>query len=277
MTGRGELRAPAVLRAMGRYGWVGRIAARQQWAYRSELLLRTVSMVLFMSIFIALWHTAYATGERRELAGYTLAQMIWYLGMTETVALSSSRIFIDISEAVKTGDLAYTLTRPIPYPFFQIANSLGNSLPRFGMNLATATVVVYLGTQTIVGSWAGLAAFLVTACLALLLDALIAVLIGLTAFWLEDVTPVFWIYQKLIFTVGGLFLPLEIFPTWLAQLAAWLPFRLITYVPARTFVAFDATELARNVSGQLAYLVALTAAVGLAWRYAQRRLTIHGG
>jgi ABC-2 type transport system permease protein len=256
---------------------VGRIAARQQWAYRSELLLRTVSMVLFMSIFIALWHTAYATGERRELAGYTLAQMIWYLGMTETVALSSSRIFIDISEAVKTGDLAYTLTRPIPYPFFQIANSLGNSLPRFGMNLATATVVVYLGTQTIVGSWAGLAAFLVTACLALLLDALIAVLIGLTAFWLEDVTPVFWIYQKLIFTVGGLFLPLEIFPTWLAQLAAWLPFRLITYVPARTFVAFDATELARNVSGQLAYLVALTAAVGLAWRYAQRRLTIHGG
>ena len=31
--------------------------------------------------------------------------------------------------------------------------------------------------------------------LALLLDALIAVLIGLSAFWIEEVMPAFWIYR----------------------------------------------------------------------------------
>jgi ABC-2 type transport system permease protein len=265
------------LRAVQRYGWVGRIAARQQWAYRSELLLRTVSMVLFMSIFIALWHAAYTTTSRETVAGYTLAQMIWYLAMTETVTLSTSRIFFDIAEAVRTGDLAYTLTRPIPYPFFQAANSLGQTAPRFVMNLAAAALVGYLGTGTVAGSVPGFAGFLLTAWLALALDALIAVLIGLTAFWMEDVSPVFLIYQKLIFTVGGLFLPLEVFPPWLARAAAWMPFRFITYVPARTFVAFDPAELTRNLAGQVVYLVVLTLAVMGLWRYAQRRLVIHGG
>lgn len=265
------------LRSLQRYGFVGRIAAQRQWAYRGELLMRSVSMVLFMGIFMALWNTAYGVSQRQELAGYTLAQIIWYLGMTETVALSTSRVFIDISEAVKSGDLAYTLTRPIPYPFFQVAHSLGDTAPRFVLNLATAAAVVGLGTRTVAGSWPGLLAFLITAGLALALDALIAVLIGLAAFWLEDVTPVFLIYQKLLFSIGGMFLPLEVFPDWLARVAAWLPFRFITYVPARSFVAFDLAEVARNAAGQAGYLVVITLVVVLVWRVAQRRLVVHGG
>ena len=35
----------------------------------------------------------------------------------------------------------YTLARPLSYPFFQVANSLGNSAPRFLLNLLTAAVV----------------------------------------------------------------------------------------------------------------------------------------
>ena len=94
------------------YTFVGRIAARQQWAYRGELLMRSVSMVLFMGVFMALWSTAFAVRGGEALAGYTLVDIVWYLAMTETVTLSSSRAFIAISEAVKSGDLAYT--HPLP-------------------------------------------------------------------------------------------------------------------------------------------------------------------
>lgn len=260
-----------------RYGFAGRVAARQQWVYRNELLLRSISMVLFMGVFMALWHTAFGIGGQEELAGYTLAEMVWYLAMTETVALSTSRVFLEISEAVKSGDIAYTLTRPTSYPFFQAAQSLGNSAPRFVLNLATASAVVALGVGLEAGSLPGLLAFLGMAGLALVLDALIAVLIGLTAFWLEEVLPVFWIYQKLLFTVGGLFLPLELFPAWLRRVALWLPFRYVTNAPARAFVAFEPGEVARTAAGQVIYIGVLTLVVIGVWRIAQRRIVVHGG
>jgi ABC-2 type transport system permease protein len=97
------------------------------------------------------------------------------------------------------------------------------------------------------------------------------------AFWLEEVTPVFWIYQKLLFTVGGLFLPLEMFPEQLQQVARWLPFQFITYAPARAFVAFEPDFVLPAVTGQVVYIAGLSALVALVWRRAQQRLVVHGG
>jgi ABC-2 type transport system permease protein len=267
----------SVLRAVPRYGFVARIAARQQWVYRGELWMRSIAMVLFMGVFMALWNTAFHVSGESELAGYSLVEVVWYLAMTETITLSTSRAFVDISDAVKSGDLAYTLTRPVSYPFFQIAHSLGNSLPRLGLNLLTASAVVALGVGVGAGSLPGIAAFFVTGVLALLLDALIAVLIGLSAFWIEEVMPIFWIYQKLLFTVGGLFLPLEMLPSWLRRISMWLPFRYVANVPARVFVAFEWHEALGAALGQVAYIAVLTIIVLLVWRLAQRRMVVHGG
>jgi ABC-2 type transport system permease protein len=262
---------------MTRYSFVIRTAARQQWAYRGELGIQTISMVVFMGIFMALWTTVYNVSGKTELAGYEVAQVVWYLGMAETITLSSSRIFIEIGSAVRSGELAYTLSRPLSYPFYQVASSLGISLPRFLVNFLTAIIVVGIGMQQFAGSLEGTLAFLAMATLAMILDALIAVLIGLMAFWLEEVFPVYWIYQKLLFTAGGMFIPLEMFPNWLRELVAWMPFQFITYAPSRAFVAFEAEFVLRAMMGQAIYLGVMTAAVLLVWRVAQRRLVIQGG
>ena len=234
-------------------------------------------MVLFMGVFMALWSSAFGIGGESTLKGYSLVEMVWYLAITETITLSGSRIFIEISEEVKAGNLAYTLARPLSYPWYQVANSLGGSVPRFLLNFLTATIVVGLGMRQIAGDLSGLLAFLGMASLALLLDALVAVLIGLSAFWIEEVMPAFWIYQKLLFTVGGLFLPLEMFPDWLRRVSEWLPFQFITYVPARAFVHFEPKFVLRAMAGQVTYVVVLTALVVLVWKRAQRRLVVHGG
>ncbi len=266
-----------MIRTLRRYLFISRTAARQQLAYRGEFLMRAVTMVIFMGIFMALWSTVYAVSGNATENGYTLRDIVWYLVMTETVTLSSSRIFLEMGETIRSGAVAYTLTRPIPFPLFQMATSLGNSAPRFALNLVTGALVVGLGVGFGVGSLPGLAAFLLLAGLALLLDALIAVLIGLLAFWMEETQPVFWIYQKLLFTVGGLFLPLEFFPDWLRSLSRWLPFNFITYAPARAFVAFAPGEVLQMALGQLVYILLFGGLVALIWRAAQRRLVVQGG
>lgn len=256
---------------------IARVNARQQLTYRGEFVTRALSMILFMGVFIALWTTAFDVSGTTALAGYTLPAMCWYLAMTETITLSGSRVFIEIGEMVRSGDLAYTLVRPVSYPAYMLAYSLGHSAPRFLLNLAVAAAVVLVFVRSVATTPAGFLGFLVLGAGALLLDALIMVLIGLLAFFIEEVMPVFWIYQKLLFTVGGLFLPLEFFPDWLQGAVRLLPFQFISYAPARAFVAFDPGEFAVALAGQAVYLVLTGLAVLAVWRYGQRRLAVHGG
>jgi len=260
-----------------KYVTIARTNARQQLTYRGEFATRALSMVLFMGVFIALWTTAFDVSGATTLAGYTLPAMCWYLAMTETITLSGSRVFVEIGEAVRSGDVAYTLVRPVSYPAFMVAHSLGHSAPRLGLNFVVAAGVVLVFVQTVATTPAGVAGFLVLAAGALALDALMMVLIGLLAFFIEEVTPAFWIYQKLLFTVGGLFLPLEFFPDWLQGVVRLLPFQFISYAPARAFVAFDPAEFAGALAGQAAYLVVTGLVVLAVWRYGRRRLAVHGG
>lgn len=251
--------------------------ARQQTAYRGEFLLRGVMIAMFLFIFVWLWRALYTISGQGEIAGMRFPQVIWYLAMTETMILSGSRVFEEISEAVKSGDLAYTLVRPYSYLGFEVAHSLGGSLPRMGLNLVTAGVVVLAFVQRLETTAAGLAGFALLAAGGLLLDAMIAVLIGLGAFYLEEVKPLYWVYSKLLMSVGGMFVPLDMFPRWLQQVSSWLPFRLIIYAPARTFVAFDAGFLLRALAGQGLYLLLAAGLLWAVWRRGQRRLVTHGG
>ncbi|MBN1934210.1 MAG: ABC-2 family transporter protein [Anaerolineae bacterium] len=262
---------------MLKYLSVLKIDARQQLAYRGEFLMRGTMIAMFMLIFVALWNSVYAIQGAGEMAGFRLSQVIWYLAMTETVILSGSRIFVEISEAVKSGDLAYTLVRPYSYVGFQIAHSLGLSLPRLALNFGVATLVILPLVRCIETTWAGLAGFLVLALAGLLLDAMIAVLIGLGAFFIEDVLPIYWIYSKLLMSIGGMFLPLEMFPAWLRQISAVLPFQFIIYAPARTFVDFDLAFFLRALAGQGIYIVVVAVILSLVWRWGRRRVTVHGG
>src|SRR4029079_207857 len=61
---------------------------------------------------------------------------------------------------------------------------------------------------------------------AVLLTAL-PVWIGLLAFWMQDVSPVYWVCQKLLFVLGGMMLPLHLYPEVVQRLAAVTPLAVL--------------------------------------------------
>jgi ABC-2 type transport system permease protein len=102
-------------------------------------------------------------------------------------------------------------------------------------------------------------------------------MIGLAAFVAEEVTPFEWIYQKLIFILGGMLIPLDFYPQWLQSIAKALPFAYMMYGPARLFVTPDLGRFASLLAGQLAWLVAFGGLLSLAYAHGARRLAINGG
>ncbi|MEP7200835.1 MAG: ABC-2 family transporter protein [Chloroflexota bacterium] len=265
------------MRSFTKYFAVFRINLLQQLAYNGESVARSLSMALFMVVFTALWSTAYGVSGRSDLAGFTLPAIIWYLAMTETLMLARARSCVDIGDEVKSGSIAYALNKPYSYPLFKWADTLGTSLVRFAINFVVGVVVVLFLTRSIEGSGAGLLGFVVLGLLSLVLDAGISVLIGLCAFALEEVRPVDWMYQKLVFTIGGMFIPLDAFPDWLRAIADALPFKYLVYAPARTFVRFDAQFFLESLGGVTLYIALVGAALWVLYARGAKRLAVNGG
>jgi|SRR5579859_795477 len=203
--------------------------------------------------------------------------MVWYLVITETIVLSVARVSDLIDQQVKSGELAYTLAKPYSYPLFHFAQYLGGVLLALPANFlaGAALALVFAGPPpTNAAAWPVIA---LAALLAICLHFAVGLSIGLLAFWFEDTNAFYWIYQKLTFVLGGLYLPLSLFPSTLRAVAQRLPFSALAYAPARLSAQFDLRLAAGTLLTQLAWLLALGGVALLIYRGGVRRVNVNGG
>lgn len=253
------------------------VTARSSLAYPVDVLARAGFMAVVIFVFVQLWTVTFALSGQSTVAGFDLPRMVWYLVLTETIIMSCPRTFSRIDQEVKSGDLAYTLNRPYNYAFFQFATYIGGGILALPVNFAVgaAIALALAGPPAIPGpAWP---AVLVAMLLAMSLNFVVELTIGLLAFWFEDTFAFYWIYQKIVFTLGGLFLPLELFPSALRQLAANLPFTSIAYRPARLAADFDLSSFLSTVGTQIFWLIALGAIATLIYHRGVRRIDVNGG
>lgn len=273
-----QLRRPGGPLALLRKCWaVLSITVAARFAYLSELLVRTVFLVLVLYIFTQLWRATNASSTEgvQGLTGFSIAQLIWYLAFTEAMVMSASPL--DIDREVRSGDIAYRLARPLPYPLYHLSAMLGERLLRFGLNLLVVGVVALLVVGPVNITPLALLAALSTAVVALFADRMIAFVIGLLSFWVEDVSGLYLLYSRAVMLLGGTLIPLEAYPSWLATIAGALPFQYLMYYPARLLVRADLQSWL-HVLGVQALVIAVTLVPLLViYRLGLRRVNAQGG
>lgn len=273
-----QLRRPGGPLALLRKCWaVLSITVAARFAYLGELLVRTVFLVLVLYIFTQLWRATNASSAEgvQGLTGFSIAQLIWYLAFTEAMVMSASPL--DIDREVRSGDIAYRLARPLPYPLYHLSAMLGERLLRFGLNLLVGGAVALLVVGPVNITPLALLAALSTAVVALFADRMIAFVIGLLSFWVEDVSGLYLLYSRAVMLLGGTLIPLEAYPSWLATIAGALPFQYLMYYPARLLVRADLQSWL-HVLGVQALVIAVTLVPLLAiYRLGLRRVNAQGG
>lgn len=260
-----------------KYTWIGLTAARSNLAYLGEVAARTLFLGVILYIFLQLWRVTYAETGATQLGGLTLAQMLWYLAMTEAITLSAPRIAPEVDQDVRTGALAVQLIRPLAYPLARLWTALGERLVRFVLNALVGAAIALLIVGPIAFSPAGLLLFALSLPLSFVLDFLGNFLIGLAAFWIEDTSGLTLIYSRVTMILGGMLIPLELFPSAIQPILRALPFASIVYGPARMFVQPSAAFLAGLVLRQGLAVALFTLAVALVYRAALRRIHSNGG
>ena len=191
-----------------KYAGFVRIAAAQARRERGELYGRVAFFAVILGVFSSLWR---AVAEAGMPVATDPKALVWYLAVTEWIVLSAPPIHIEIQEAIRRGDIVCQLGRPASYVGARFAEGLGLLATRAPLLGVTACVCAFVFT-----GW--MPSLTVLACVVpfgLAAAALLTALylwIGLLAFWLEDVSPVYWVSQKALFVLGGLMMPIELYP-----------------------------------------------------------------
>jgi ABC-2 type transport system permease protein len=248
---------------------------QNQTAYKADLLAQNFFFALLLFIFINLWGRIFA--DRNSFSGYSKNDLIWYFIITEIITLSTQNYFRNISDQIRGGAFAYSLNKPYRFIMYTFWENAGVMVYKLFTNSAIGIVlgVIFAGLP---GSATLIFSPLIFSCviIGIILNCLIHTCIALTALFVEDNTAFFWIYQKMVL-IFGIFIPIDIFPTWLFDVLKYMPFAYITFGPAKLFLDFSLWNYIRTLTGQISYLVLAIGLSSLLFIKGAKHVSIQGG
>lgn len=264
------------MKTFKKYWAIFQITLLNSLAYPGEIIGRSLLIVPFMWVFYQLWNVTFKASGTDSINGMTLYSTMWYLMMAETIELSRPALARTISDNVKDGSIAYILNKPYSFLLYQFSNSMGETIFRALMNALFGSILIWwmVGPPPALTGWL----FSFIALLGTwILNFCITCLIGLSAFFVEDVAPFVWIYQKFIFILGGFLIPLDFYPAWLQIIAKALPFSAMIYGPAKLLVAPTWSLLGEVMLMQIVWILTVGATLVIAYRRGVAYLTVNGG
>src|SRR6516165_1775049 len=245
------------MRASARVYWRLLVAGfRRQSAYRLAALGGLVANLTFGLLKVAvLFATVRAAGG--QLHGYDTASMSTYVwlsqGLLGSVNLNGRT---DLALRVKDGQVAVDFLRPVDLLAATLATEAGGSL--FAL-LPRGLPSVLIGAVTVGVALPASPVFYllgaVSVLLCIVISAATVYLIAVAGFWLVETRGLQLFYLLASGFLGGLYVPIALFPQWLRILATATPFPSILMYPIDVLSGFGgagrATEL---VLVQLAWL-----------------------
>ncbi len=262
---------------------IARITMRSRFRYLWDLLGSTVFLAIVMFVFVRLWTVTFeasggtGTVAGVKIAGMTLAEMIWYLVATETIIMSMLPIHRHIEREIKDGDVAIRLNKPYSFLGYHWSVFIGEGVLKAGILVVVGGIVALICVGPIQFQFAAIPALLLTFIMTATLNFQYGALIGLMAFWTEDVTGFYFIFDRVKWLLGGFLMPVTLFPLWLQSATEWLPFRLMIFEPASLAVTFSWATWADLAIRQLGLIVVMGLITHGVYRLGIRRLDVNGG
>lgn len=262
---------------INKYIHIFKISLSNNLVYFWNFLIKNLFFIFIIYVFLMLWGNIY--GQKGDIiSGLTLNKIIWYLIVTEIITLSRSNFHTQISEDVKSGAIAYGINKPYNYVLYCFFNSLGEIAVKLGCNMILGIIIGICFVGFLEGfNIVYLPLILLSILIGSTINFFIYIILALTSFWIEENKPFFWIYSKLTFTLGGMLVPLDLFPNWLKNISSYLPFAYVTYVPGKLAVDFSLNNFYKGFGIQILYLTIFAILALVIYRKGAEKLNVNGG
>jgi ABC-2 type transport system permease protein len=255
------------------------LQTRKLMSYRTNFWLSTVvTFVVELALAWFLWSAVFRETGRSVIAGFTLSAMVYYYVAAILLGklVKGPEREMDVSQEIYDGGLTRYLLYPTNYFGFKYAQQLGQTVPAV-VELAVfgaAAMLVLPPPEGLDVSAQTVAMAAVSVAVSNLLHFLLVFPIESVAFWADNVWSLNVMYRFVSQMLGGLMLPLSLFPEWSQPLLDLLPFKYLYYFPAMTLLGHVApAEWTRGIATSLVWCAVIAVVGNVVWRRGTRQYT----
>lgn len=204
----------------------------EQWQYRANLIMYLLFWLVSPVVYLAVWTTI--ARSQGSVSGLTANDFVTYYMILLIVDQLTSDITIHIfAYKIQDGTLSGELIRPI-HPI--LTNVLVNNLAfkiLILMVLIPVWLVLWLLFQPNFSSvtWQGILLAIPAVMMGFAISFLLGATLTCVAFWTTRVWALAEFYWASAVLFSGQFVPLQLMPTVIQQVARYLPFQLMKYFP----------------------------------------------
>lgn len=263
---------------MKKYLFIFKSELMSNISYIFNMFSGFIGYFVHIFIFFQLWMYLYSDPSEL-ISGYTINEMVWYVILTEVLwsAVSGRKLCRKISNDVKGGNIAYNINKPYNYIGYALSSHLGDSIIGLGLYMIVGALTGLLFLHSFPSiNILGLIIVFISIVFAVVIGSLLSMCIGLLSFIIEDSSPLYWLYSKVILIVGTVF-PIEFFPTFVQPILKLSPSYVVCYGPAKLFVDFSYKNAWVILLAQVGYLLFSYLLCYLVYRKGVRNLNVNGG
>jgi ABC-2 type transport system permease protein len=254
---------------------------RRYATYRQATLAGTFTNIVFgfLRCYVLLAVAEGAAGG--VAAGYDPTQLATYVwvgqGLLSVVGIWG---WTDLSDRIRTGDIAADLLRPVPPVTAYLAADLGRAIHGMLTRFVPPVIVGLIFFPLAVPSrWQTVPLFALSVILAVIGSFACRFLVNATAYWLQDARGPIMLWTLGSGVLAGLYFPLRLLPDW-AVAVLWLgtPLPGLLQTPLDVAAERDSPALqAALVALQAVWAVIMLALARLVQHRAERKLVLQGG
>ena len=255
-----------------------RTSFRRQLTYRAANLSGLATNLMFAffraAVLIALYN------EQPSVNGLSLQAAITYAGLTQAlIGYLSFFHWYDMMHTVYDGQIGADLLKPMGLFTYWLGIDIGRAMGSFLIrSLPLFLVFAFFYDVIWPTSLLQWLAFLLSIILALLVSFAWRFLVNLAAFWTPNALGIGRFAFGISWTFSGFFMPLALFPDWLAQFSRLTPFGANLYVPIEVFIgSIQGPALLQGLLLQGVWVVILILIDAIALSLGVRKLVIQGG
>lgn len=251
---------------------------KEALVYRFNFIMTIVTAPLAMVIFYFLWKSIFGYSGVKVIEGFTFELMVAYYALNIIVGFFIwSYVDTDLESMIIDGTLTPALLRPLNYFWKTFSEHMGFNLLSVFIEAIPVTIIAVIFFGVKLPSLANGIFFVILLLIAIMINFIIAYLVGITAFWLKEISGIRRVKRVVVAFLAGSFIPLSFFPDWVVNVSKFMPFQYIRYIPVTVYLGnYNTSQILWFVMIAAAWAVALYLFSGYLWKIAYKQFAGSG-
>ena len=241
--------------------------------YKFNILFFVVLAPLSLLVWYYLWKSIFEYTGSTVIQGFTLVQMTGYFVLSMIVGMFTwSEIDKWMEQDIRTGHITTWILKPLSYFSQAMFLEFGITWMVFMLQTIPVIIIGFVFFSLEIAPLLNILGFVISLFLAFFLTFNFTFLIGLTSFWMKNITGIRRLRRILVMFLSGGMIPLTFFPEVFQNIFHFLPFEYMRFVPINIYLGtYTPMTIFLKLGLQCLWILIIYTLIGLIWKKASEQ------